>query len=303
MNISALIGGGLGDMIMSMRYLGAIKERYPEAHISLYANDKGISSYSSFIKNHWSYLFDEFTVVGIGSLNYKIRSQFGEEEYYNAYNNITEYYRKQIERADKFYNLISDGLFFLDYHDIPWEKYQRFIPRPNIVSDLQEEFDIIVNLYARENSPSFISKDYSDLIVENLLKIGRVTILAPNEVVKNTFYSKFQDITIVADLSQSLSMIARSKIGLSIDTGIRCFFHSLGKPCYTMSVNCNNYFACHDVYKIRWYPWTESLIPINANPKDVAYLVGNAISNSGCYLFPHLSPEKVDTSLCRKRYD
>ena len=109
MKISAIIGGGVGDMILSTRFLLATREKYPQAAISVFCNDKGIASHSEFVKKHWPFMFDEFYSIEMVDPNFKIVSQYGEEVYNEAYKNIKPEIRARIEEADKVYCFRPDS--------------------------------------------------------------------------------------------------------------------------------------------------------------------------------------------------
>ena len=305
MEISAIIGGGVGDMILSTRFLAATREKYPSANISIFCNDKGLTNHSEFIKKHWPSFFDSFSRIEMIDPNFKIRSQYGEEVYNEAYKNIIPETRSKIELADKVYCFRPDSLEYLDYRDIPWTKYLRCIPAPVDVSEtnfLPDDF-VVLNLYAREGHFSAISKEYSDSIIAEISKTNNVVILAPSEDVKLSFYSGFEDKVIVADLDQCLSIISKSRVGVSLDTGIRCMFHAFGKSCYTLCRMCGQFFSPSHSHWLRWYPWTENMLPINASVSSVYNLVENTKLGIACELFPTVDPRNMDQVLIRRRYD
>jgi len=306
MKISVTTGGGVGDMILSTRFLAATREKYPSSSISLYCNDKRLISHSDFIKKHWHSYFDSFRRIEMIDENYRISSQFGGEIYNEAYKNIKEEIRLEIESADKYYCFRPDSLEYLDYKDIPWTKFIRCIPYPSDIalcnSKLPDDF-IVLNLYAREGHYSAVSKEYSDSVIDALKYTNNIIILAPSEEVKNTFYSNHIANVIVADLEQCLSIIEKSRLGVSIDTGLRCLFHSFGKSCYTLCRMCSQFFAPPHSHWLRWYPWTENMLPINASPSTILSLVENSKLGIASELFPTVAPQDMDRVLIRRRYD
>jgi ADP-heptose:LPS heptosyltransferase len=305
MKISVIIGGGVGDMILSTRFLLATREKYPQAAISVFCNDKGLTNHSEFIKKHWPFTFDEFHSIEMVDPNFKIVSQYGEEVYNEAYKNIKPEIRARIEEADKVYCFRPDSLDYLNYRDIPWTKYLRCIPSPINIQEppaLPEDF-VVVNLYAREGHFSAIKKERSDSIISELKKTNNVVILSPSDEVKNTFYKGFENDVIVADLDLCLSIISQSRVGVSIDTGIRCLFHAFGKSCYTLCGMCSQFFGPPHSHWLRWYPWTENMLPLNASTQSIYSLVENSKHGIACELFPTVDPKHMDQVLIIRRYD
>jgi ADP-heptose:LPS heptosyltransferase len=306
MKISVVIGGGVGDMILSTRFLAATREKYPSARISVYCNDKGLENHSEFIQAHWGGYFDNFSRIEMIDENFKISSQFGVETYNEAYLNIKKSIRKEIESADKYYCFRPDSLEYLDYRDIPWTKYIRCIPSPQNIHSYQgslpEDF-VVLNLYAREGHYSAVTKEYSDSLIEVVKRQNNVVILAPSDEVRDTFYSSYKQDVIVATLDECLAIIEKSRIGVSIDTGLRCLFHAFGKSCYTLCRMCPQFFSPPQSHWLRWYPWTENMLPINPSPASVRDLVENSKLGIASELFPTVQPQDMDRVLIRRRYD
>lgn len=305
MKISCIIGGGVGDMILSMRFVAAVREKYPNSHITIYANDKDIFSHSDFIRNHWSYLFDEMKPIKMKSKTFQIRSQFGEENYPEAYSNIDDKIRSEIESGDKVYNLIPDALHYLEYNDIPWMKYTRCIPEPKFDCDQNSTNNgqVVLNLYAREGHPSYISKERAEWIISEIIKDNQVKVIAPSEEVKNSFYEKLKEHTVVATLDECLPIIKNCALGVSLDSGMRCIFHAFSKTCYTLTCNTTKYFEPPPSHFLRWYPWSENVIPLDAHPLSISNLVKNAIKCPANQLFPHINPEEMNRVILRRIYD
>ena len=303
MKISALIGGGLGDMILSTRFIAACRESYPDSEINVFAIDKGISTHSDFIVKNWGHLFNKFSPVSISNRNYRLISNCGEEIYPEAYPNIVESDRRKIEDCDKMYNLIPDAMKFTDYFDIPWIKYRNFIPRPSSVSGFSSGSYILLNLFVRYDSPSAITKEHSNAIISELVKSQKVVIVAPSEDTKANFYSDYQEIVEVAGLDRCLELVAGSKLGVSVDTGIRCMFHALGKTCFTITQNFSDFFQSPLLLEERWYPWQNCILPRTVSPLAVSHIVNNAVWRKLCEVYPRVSPEDLDRAFLIRRYD
>lgn len=303
MKISALIGGGLGDMILSTRFIAACRDSHPESEISVFAIDKGITRHSDFVVKNWGYLFNKFTPVSIVNPNYRLVSSCGEETYPEAYLNILESDRQKIENCDKMYNFIPDAMRFSDYFDIPWVKYRSFIPKPSSIAGFVSGEYILLNLFVRQDSPSSITKEHSNAIISELVKSHKVVIVAPSEDAKINFYSDYRELVEVASLDRCLQLVAGSKLGVSVDTGIRCMFHALGKTCFTITQNFSDFFQSPLLLEERWYPWQNCILPRSVSPLVISHIVNNAVSRKLCEVYPRISPENLDKTFLIRRYD
>lgn len=306
MRINCLIEGGVGDLILATRFIAAVREAYPDSYVSVFVNNDNNEKFNTFLNKHWGHLWQEFFPnVERVSKDFKITSQFGRESYNAALGNIEEGWYRKIMDADKFYNFHLDSLRFTEYSDIPWLKYVRHVPKPlNLVDNGPMRDNLVVaNLYARPEHFSAISREQSDAILSNLRENHEVVVLAPNEEARDEFYGAHRDITIVSDLDKSLSIISKSAVGVSIDSGLRCMFYPFGKSCYTLCKLSNEPFEVAISHVARWYMWPENILPINTNPSYIAALVENGLANPACLLYPQYTAHQIDSALLKRKYD
>lgn len=303
MKINILLEGGVGDLILATRFVAAVREQYPESHITVFVNNDKNDKYNSFLDKHWGHLWNSFEPnVERISDKHQIVSQFGPENYNAAINNIKPEWRTKLNDCDKFYNFHLDALKFLEYQDIPWLKYMKCVPRPrNLEPALYA--DVVVNLYARPDHFSAITKQQSDSIIDNIKGSHKTLIIAPNEEVKNTFYEKHKEITVCADLTESLSIISKSKIGVSIDSGLRCMFYPFGLGCYTLCALAQKPFEIVQSHVVRWYMWPEHILPIDVKPAYLSTLVDNALENRACLIYPQYPAARINDVLVKRNYD
>lgn len=305
MKINVLVEGGVGDLILATRFIAAVRDKYPDGHISVFVNNENNEKFNSFIDKHWGYLWNEFHPnVERASKDFKIFSQFGAEVYNGAFENITAEWRKKITDADKWYNFHLDSLKFLEYTDIPWMKYMRHVPTPRNLEPVAplKPKTVVLNLFARAGHFSGIPKETSDAVISGLRDSNEVLIIAPNEEARDTFYDQHKDIVRVADLSETLSLISQSSLGLSLDSGLRCMFYAFGKGCYTLCKLSNRPFEVPRSHVTRWYMWPEHILPVESKPAYLTTLVENALENSACLLYPDLSAAQIDNLLIKRKY-
>ena len=305
MKINCLLEGGLGDLVLASRFIAAVKEVYPDANIGAFINNDQNMKFNMFFNEHWGYLYNRFYPdVKRAAQSYKIQSQLGEENYPAAFSNITQEWKNEILDCDKFYNFHLDSLEFTQYSDIPWMKYLNFIPRPRNMPALRKQSKpfIAVNLFARANHFSGLTKEQSENIISGLRDISEVVVVAPSQEAKDTFYEKNKDITIVTSLEDNLRIASEATLGVSIDSGFRCLFYPFGKACFTLCGLCNKPFTIPDSHKLRWYMWPEHILPININASYLCSIVEGAINSPINQLITNVPSGQVDNHVLRRIY-
>src|SRR4051812_207225 len=97
--------GGLGDHLLAVRFLPAIKEKYPNSRIKIFTDTNGKTFQAEALKAAYSHLFDEIEVIP--SKKHKefwVNCQFGEDNFYGALENIPDDIRERMTKeCDKFY--------------------------------------------------------------------------------------------------------------------------------------------------------------------------------------------------------
>lgn len=308
MNLSRInvrLEGGVGDLILASRFLLAVREMYPDSFVSVFISNDANKKYNGFFARHWGYLFDGYEdEVEINDREFQITSQFGQEKWTAAFENIKEEWRTKMLDCDRFYNFHLDALDFTSAKDIAWQKFLKCVPRPeNVeVKEIIPSNTIILNLYAREGHSSAISKENANAIIGALRGSNNVIVLAPSEDVKESFYSEHKDLVRVTDLEETLGLISQCALGVSLDSGIRCMFYSFGKPCLTLCSLVKAPFQVPTSHVIRWYPWTEHMLPVDMKPLYVALLAENILENPLCGLYPNIEPKNIDNVLIKRKY-
>ena len=303
MKISAVIEGGMGDMILASRLLAAIKEKHPDSELTVFANNERNWKFNEFFCRHWGHLFDDFDGEIDRRGDFFIESQFGRENYRGAIENITDAGLAKINAADKVYNLHLDSLAFTR-SDLPWAKYARYVPAPRCVaSEALPVGTVLVNLFARTGHFSGVSSDYACSLISALRKIHPVVVIAPSEEAREEFYAPHRDVVRVTSLSETLSLVSAADCGVSIDTGVRCMFYSVGKPCLTLCGLAKKPFEIPASHQLRWYLMPEHILPVDAKPLFVQSLISNIIENPACAAYPQISARDIDNFLLKRKYD
>ena len=101
MRIAVRAEGGLGDVLLFNRFTPAIKEKYPDAQISLYIDSEG----KTFQKEVIEYLYPSFykQIKVIPHKKYKpfyIQSQFGLENQIGFIENVPDSILEEIKNHD-----------------------------------------------------------------------------------------------------------------------------------------------------------------------------------------------------------
>jgi ADP-heptose:LPS heptosyltransferase len=182
MKIAARMEGGIGDHLLSNRFVHAIKDKHPDSEICIFSDTENNPNQMALLSKLWPSIYKNYKVLGKRKdANFKIKSAFGNETYPSHISNMAEGFDQEILNFDKFYDLHIDGLKWLNA-DFDWLRYYYFFPKPEI--DLTSPYSgeyIMAHLYSRPDSPYNLENWYVISLLKKLTQTTKVVIITLKE--------------------------------------------------------------------------------------------------------------------------
>lgn len=270
---------------------------YPEAKIHLYSDTEGNTHQSDFLKLAFPNFYDSITVIpNRKDKQHKIKSQFGEEVYPAALNNLPDEYLEKFKAADIFYDLHIDGLKWMTY-DFDWQRFYHYFPRPKITEVLPiadpKDF-VLLHLFSRPDSGYNLENWYIKALVEKLAAKIKVVIITENK-----YLELFKDIQGDVDfytggLNGCLWLSNHCKAFAGIDSGIKYLPISCSRPTLIFSKDCSSYQNVSHSHLLRWLIFKDKIIPMHLDYNLVTRMILDMIANPVCSLYPYISAEQAD---------
>ncbi len=265
--------GGIGDMILSTRYLAAIREKFPKCFLTAYLDTNGSTFQEELYKLCYSHLIDKIVTIPYKKEEkYIMESPFGREEYPAHLRNIPDKYMDEMLEADIFYDLCSDTLSFLSY-DWDWLKYHKFFPRPQIKEPIQKPFNryLVCNLYSDANNSHYMQESYISALLNSLIT-GMPIVCITNNITK-PFYEKVikesdKCLFFQGNWGQIASLIEQSSGIISVDSGASFLSYAFSIPSLVFSKYSQEPHTMVFSHQLRWHPFQTNCFPPNY---DLAY--------------------------------
>jgi ADP-heptose:LPS heptosyltransferase len=297
MQIAVRMEGGLGDVILSNRFVLAIKEKYPSAKIKCFCDNEGHDHQANFLKKFFSHLYESIEVIPFRkSKTFTINTPFGNEVYPAYISNMPDEILAKFESADLFYDLHIDGLKWLNY-DFDWQRYYYFFPKPQNVPNnltLPKNF-VLTHLYARKDSPYNAGQDNINSILTQLAAKTSVVVITTLE--DRHVYQSFLDdprfTFVTGGIEDCVEAAAKCSGFIGIDSGIRLLPVSFSKPFLFLSKDCHEPQRPTYSHEIRWLIFRKNVFPVNTDPSLVSEMILNMINYAPSRIFPELDVAAV----------
>jgi ADP-heptose:LPS heptosyltransferase len=296
--VSIRLEGGVGDHLLSNRFIAAIKEKHPDAQLNFYSDTENNYKQINLLKYAWPSIYTNNNCKVIEtrkSKDFKVKSQFGEEVYNCHLNNLPDQYIRLFNDSDYFYNLCIDNLDWIHY-SFDWKRYFYFFPRPEINSSRTTTNDsfILTHLYPRPNSDHNVEQWYAIALIKKLLESGKqIVSVCQQEYMR--FYQEIIDLKhpnfTLTDCSLEgffkLSEACSAFVG--VDSGLRYFPLHYGKPTYVFSKYCKEPFQTWPSHVLRWLIFEKYVLPMHYDVNYVSSIVINSTQHPAFSLFPQFS--------------
>lgn len=307
MNINVRMEGGIGDHLLSNRFVPAILDKYPSAKIKIFSDTENNPKMLDILMRHFSYLYERGgeVIEKRQNKNFAIRSQFGTENYPCAIENQLAETMQKLMDCDKFYDLHIDGLKWLHY-DFDWLRYYYYFPKPtNVPSSKYKDPYILTHLYARPDSVYNLDQSYVVELLKKLSANNRVVVLTTKDHAQ--YYeevSSNSNITIdsTSDMNDIFGIASQCSAFLGIDSGIRYIPYYFSKPTFVFSQYCQSYGSVIHSHLIRWLLYTKNVLPVNVNIDAVCRLMENIKKHPAYSLFPEI-PSDIENFIVERQYE
>ena len=308
--VSIRLEGGIGDHLLANRFIGAIKEKHPDAQLNFYSDTENNHKQINLLKYAWPSIYTNNNCKVIESRkskDFKIKSQFGEEVYNCHLNNLPEEYLRLFKDSDYFYNLCIDNLEWLHY-SFDWKRYFYFFPRPEINSTTSPINDgyILTHLYPRPNSDHNVEQWYAIALIKKLLESGKQIVSVCQEEHVG-FYQEIVDLkhpnfTLTdCSLEEFFVLSEACSAFIGVDSGLRYFPLHYGKPTYVFSKYCKQPFQSWPSHVLRWLVFEKYVFPMHYDTNTVCNVLINSTSHPASSLFPNLG-DKIENSIIQRHY-
>jgi hypothetical protein len=236
-------------------------------------------------------------ITTIPSKKYKpfiISNQFNpEEQGVGCLENIPDFYVERMKNEyHKFYDLWIDGMQWLDYKDLNWQKYFYNFPRPFI-----KEFNLklpakfaLLHLASNNLKSSHRNEQwYVEKLVKKLSSF--ITCLIISTEATEPYLSCLKDIpntlTVKGNLEEIGYYISKCDLFLGIDSGLR-----LDKSCIIYAAQCYQPHKVLPSHKLRWLHFENDYMPVNYNLNYVSDYAKRLLENPAYALVPELTDFK-----------
>jgi hypothetical protein len=308
--VSIRLEGGIGDHLLANRFIGAIKEKHPNAQLNFYSDTENNDKQINLLKYAWPSIYTNNNCKVIESRkskDFKVKSQFGEEVYNCHLDNLPDQYIKLFNDSDYFYNLCIDNLDWLNY-SFDWKRYFYFFPRPEInnqLSDIKDSY-ILTHLYPRPNSDHNVEQWYVIALLKKLLASGK-QVVSVCQTEYMDFYKEISDLqypnfTLTdCSLEDFFALSEACSAFIGVDSGLRYFPLHYGKPTYVFSKYCKEPLQAWPSHVLRWLVFEKYVFPMHYDINTVCNVLINSTSHPACSLFPNLG-HKIENSIIQRFY-
>jgi ADP-heptose:LPS heptosyltransferase len=305
MNIALRFEGGLGDHILANRFVPAIRDKYPEAEISLFSSPTGGTSFQAVtigkLFNYYKYIY----VLDNISESFAIRHQFGVENYPSHISNIDNNKLRIMMSHDKFYNLHIDWLDWLSY-DFDWQRYFYHFPLPTAeVDEFIFDKDYVVLHLASNNKGNNhrMSEEYISKLINSLNEEFHLFILSTpstrdfidSRVKESNRLTIFQE-----DIFKVAGLIKGCKGMLAIDSSLKYLGYTFNKPTLCWAKEAIRPHQVPYAYQIRWLTFPQLCFPLEHDTADIKKCLKNLIETDNFFLAPHIQNSDLSKALINR---
>jgi ADP-heptose:LPS heptosyltransferase len=252
--------GGLGDCLLSNRFLPAIIEKHPNSEIYCGFEKNKIYSDESFQTDVLSFFYGEF------------------------YKEFIIFDEKTIDNYDYFYNLHIDKMDWTKY-DFDWLSRFYYFPKPKV--EIEKKDFVCVHLTHNKWAPKNLNKNYITNLVNELINVHPNIAAVCTETEKESFSLVKDKIEIVcSDIISACKTVAASKALITIDSGFKYIAYAYGVPTIETADYYLNPGTTHPMIKSRWLPFCERGLPLYCDERNFSISLKNILENKIASLFP-----------------
>lgn len=304
MKIAVRMEGGLGDHILSNRFIPAILDEHPGSEIHLFSDTNGSEFQSNTLTSLYNY-YNNTTLVRRKSDHHTITTQFGTENFTPHINNIIEEDKNLMFSFDKFYNLHIDFLEWMDY-DFNWQNYFYHFPKPHKnIDHFNHQNKYIVMHIASDNMGNNhrMPKHYHEEIIKEIPEEYDIFITSTkstDDYIKKTITTSDRVKIIQGSIMKIISLIKNASGLLAIDSGLKYFGYTFNIPTIGWAKECIRPHVCTSCHHLRWLTFPQLFFPLGFTAKSVVTNLLNLINSNNFILNPTLTGDQLCTNIIKR---
>lgn len=265
-NVLVRVEGGLGDCLLSNRFIPAIREHHSDCHITFaFDNSRGETYQLDVLKHFYSTISDRYCFWG----------EVDKNDY------------------DFFYDLHIDGMKWTTYN---FDWLSRFYCFPKTFKKYDKQDHVCLHLTHASHDPvKHLRKDYITNIVNSLYEVEKnLLVICTNEEI-----DCYDDVSSKVDIFcgpiiDVCEKVLTAKAFITIDSGFKYMAYANGVP----TIETADYYVqvgvTRPMIKARWLPFQERGLPLYSNPQYFAVGLKNILENKISSIFPyHNSNDKT----------
>lgn len=265
MKIGVIMYGGIGDHLLSNRFVPAILDYHQCNKVDIirpYLNN--IDEHSG--KNHAKFIQDSFPNF-YADLKFVQKKESKHKDIWIDMQMTVDDFHGSNE-YDFIYNLVPDALYWTTYEHLPIKKHFEYFPYPHIqVPKINLEDYVFFHPIARENQHPMhrFSEEYAKKFVSFSERNG-IKLICP--ISKNDFFLKnyCDNISLeyyICDLTEMWSFAKQAKAAICCDSSPKYFAMTYGKPTAIVTNIINQDFM------IRWLLNPNNVFSMNTEPETI----------------------------------
>jgi ADP-heptose:LPS heptosyltransferase len=249
--------GGLGDCLLSNRFIPAIKEKHSNCTITAgYDNSRGEKYQLDILKEFYPSSYDSFEI----------------------FQNLKK------ENFDFFYDLHIDKMEWTKY-DFDWLSRFYYFPKPE--KNINKKDFICVHLTHDKWEPKNLRKEYIEKLITELYDQEKNIIAICTEGEAKKYENLLDKVTLkTGSAVEACVTVAESKAFITIDSGFKYIAYAYGVPTIETADYYTSLGSTHPMIKARWLPFSERGIPLYSDPKLFSLCLKNITENRISSIFP-----------------
>lgn len=271
-NIAVRLEGGLGDCLLSTRFIPAIREHYKlfECDIACYYENNRNESYQlNVIPKLYPSFYQKYFLLDhpIDGVHLPVVSS------------------SNLKNFDYFYNLKIDDMEWTTYN-FDWLSRFYYFPKPE--TNWSKKDYICIHLTHDRWAPKNLQSSYITKIVYELLKIypNIKAITTPNES------DSYKEVYSLIDVNQGsiidmCKIVGESKAFLTIDSGFKYIAYACGIPTLEIADHFTSPGTIHPMIHARWLPFPSRGLPLYSEPNLIGLCMQNILNNPIATLYPY----------------
>lgn len=294
--VHVLVAGGLGDAILSSRFIPAIRERHgKDCEIVGYFNTDGATFQKEGVEAIYPTFFDKIVILAASdkkSPTYTMTNHvFGITENFSAHiNNLNDEIRSEFLSCDKWYDLHIDFLQWIE--DPEFRARLSFMPKAEPTQIDSGESHVIFQPYSRIGGRHNLADFYVKRLVAHFAeKSIKVKIIVSDEN-KSLVEKEVVELPNVELINAPIEEVCRligdksCRCLIGIDSSLRLIAHAYRTPTLVFSADCIAPFQVSPSHYLRWLPFEKSVLPLNFNLNHTLGAIDAILENPAAALFP-----------------